>query len=58
MTLTYLECGKNGLGLGSDYGIDYTNTQGFLISCAGITGITDTGKKIRIIYDYVNIITN
>ena len=58
LTLTYLECDKKGLGLGSDYGIDYTKTQGFLISCAGITDITDTGKKIRIIYDYVNITTN
>ena len=58
LTLTYLECDKNGLGLGSDYNTDYTKTQGFLISCGGITGITDTGKKIRIVYDYVNIITD
>ena len=58
LTLTYLECNKKGLGMGADYGIDYTKTQGFLVSCAGITGITDTDKKIRIIYEYVNIITN
>ena len=58
LTLNYLTTNEKGIGIGSDYKTNYDLTQGFLISCNGITNLTGTNKKIRIIYEYVNIITN